>query len=113
MWKAISHRIIFVAGRVAHRTVRLLSAHAPCEDAITSVKDAFWLELHIVASTLWLSEPSDITLLFTDGNARVGSVAAQCFGTYGVARENDNGLRLRNFLDHFHLCAINTFFDAG
>ena len=114
MWKAVSTRLLFVAGAVpSGRKFSILSGHAPCEEAPPEIKDEFWELLYATADRLWLLDRSDTCLLFIDANARVGGVHAECFGSAAPLAENDNGRRFREFLLRFQLCAVNSFYDAG
>ena len=44
-----------------------------------------------------------------DGNARVGSVKAECFGDANAENESQNGMMLRGTLLASKLMAVNTF----
>ena len=49
-------------------------------------------------------------LLLGEFNARVGSIAADCFGRHAPVAENQNGERMRELLTENNMVALNTFF---
>ena len=49
-------------------------------------------------------------VILGDFNARVGSIAADCFGKYALVTENQNGERMRELLIESNMVALNTFF---
>ena len=51
-----------------------------------------------------------LCLILGDFNARVGSIAADCFGKHAPVTENQNGERMRELLIENKMVALNTFF---
>ena len=51
-----------------------------------------------------------LCLLLGDLNARVGSIAAGCFGKHAPVTENQNGKRMRELVTENNLVALNTLF---
>ena len=52
-------------------------------------------------------------MLLIDGNARVGSHPAGSVGHHQPEKETSNGAFMRQVMDTFELCAVNTHFPAG
>ena len=78
----------------------LVCGHAPIECESGMRKDAWWDELDQATVALRSSMPNGSPVLcLLDANAHVGSVASPCFGDEGKDKENDNGSRLRSFLE--------------
>ena len=77
--------------RVA-RILHVFVLHAPCEVAAPHDSDAFYMQVHERMSTI---PRGQLCLLLGDFNARVGSIAADCFGGHAPVTENQNGERMR------------------
>ena len=89
--------------RVA-RILHVFVLHAPCEVSAPHDSDAFYMQVHERMSTI---PRGQLCLLLGDFNARVGSIAADCFGRHAPVTENQNGERMRELLT-----GNNTFFPS-
>ena len=89
------------------RTLHVLVLHAPCEVDAPHESDAFYIQVH---ERLNAVPRGQLCLILGDFNARVGSIAADCFGGYAPVTENQNGERMRELLTESDMVALNTFF---
>ena len=89
------------------RTLHVLVLHAPCEVAAPHESDAFYIQVH---ERLNAVPRGQLCLILGDFNARVGSIAADCFGGYAPVTENQKGERMRELLTESDMVALNTFF---
>ena len=112
--RIMSPRLMGVVGALESKgcDVRIISGHAPCEDDSIENKTQFYDDLQVLFDQLGKG-PVQLTFLGVDANARVGSVASECFGDLDRAIENNNGSLLRAFLSANSLFAANTFFPVG
>ena len=76
--------------RVA-RILHVFVLHAPCEVAAPHYSDAFYRQVHERMNAI----PRGQLCLLGDPNARVGSIAADCFGRHAPVTENQIGERMR------------------
>ena len=84
--------------RVA-RIPHVFVLHAPCGVAAPHDSDAFYMQVHERMNTI---PRGQLCLLLGDFNARVGSIAADCFG--------DMPPSLRTRMVNGYMVALNTFF---
>ena len=91
--------------RVA-RILHVFVLHAPCEVAAPHDSDAFYMQVHERMSTI---PRGQLCLLLGDFNARVGSIAADCFGRHAPVTENQNGERMCELLTENNMVALDTF----
>ena len=86
-----------------------VSGHAPYEAAPEQLKQTFWKDLDLAVASLRGSLRRDaLVFCLLDANAKVGSIPSQSLGTVGADEENDNGGRLRIFLEGQGMIALNT-----
>ena len=95
---------------VAGGAIAIIVAHSPHEYAPLADKNHFYRNLE--AATQGMQRGRQLALL-ADMNARVGSVTAPSIGECGSEDENDNGSRMRLFLQCQGLCAVNTVCASG
>ena len=88
------------------RMLHVFVLHAPCEVASPHESDAFYMQVH---ERLDAVPRGQLCLILGDFNARVGSIAADCFGKHAPVTENQNGVRMRELLTENNLVALNTF----
>eukprot|EP00973_Karenia_brevis_P084685 11751022-Karenia_brevis.AAC.1 len=110
-WRAVSPRLMYVSLHVRSCWVAIIVGHAPHEHDDAAVKDGFWNSLNDTYVEAFSKHPAVPWMFLLDGNARVGSVPAACFGPCSPERENDNGARFRCFCSAHGLRAVNTFFN--
>ena len=91
--------------RVA-RILHIFVLHAPCEVAAPHDSDAFYMQVHERMNAI---PRCQLCLLLGDFNARVGSIAADCFERHA---QNQNGERMRELLTENNMVALNTFFSG-
>ena len=68
--------------------------------------DAFYMQVHEHMNAV---PRGQLCLLLGDFNARVGSIAADCFGKHAPVTENQNGERMRELHTENNMVALNTF----
>lgn len=91
----------------------VLVAHAPIGGAEKADKDCFW-NMIIEASRRSVSMyHADFLVMLIDANARTGSNLSASIDPCHPATEDDNGCRLRLFLDECQMAALNTFSGGG
>ena len=93
--------------------VVVLVAHAPHEMDTVDNKNNFWALLLGVTLHAQRCKPHAHVVLCIDANARLGSITFAFVGEAAPERENDNGLRFRQYLKETSMYALNTFCDAG
>eukprot|EP00973_Karenia_brevis_P060947 8475468-Karenia_brevis.AAC.1 len=71
--------------------MQLISAHAPCEGAHLSDKEAFWNSLTALCSKLRRQAPAAAMWLFIDANGRVGLDDDGACGACDPDEISDNG----------------------
>ena len=85
-----------------------LSLHAPCEVASPHESDAFYMQVH---ERLNAVPRGQLCLILGDFNARVGSIAADCFGTARACPLRTNmESECCELLTESNMVALNTFF---
>ena len=96
-----------VSSDTVARMLHVFVLHAPCEVAAPHESAAFDMQMH---ERLNAVPRGQLCLILGDFNARVGSIAADCFGTHAPVTENQNGERMRELLTESNMVALNTFF---
>ena len=91
------------------RRYQFVSAHAPTEASSADEKSEFHDLLTSLLQEAKTKCPNIIQFVMIDGNARVGSVKAECFGDANAENESQNGMMLRGTLLASKLMAVNTF----
>ena len=92
-----------VPSDIVARTLHVFVLHAPCE---VHESDASYIEVH---ERLNAVPRGQLCLILGDFNARVGSIAADCFGKHAPVTEYQNGERMRELLTEHNMVALNTF----
>ena len=112
--EAVSPRLLIakmamraVSSDTVARMLHVFVLHAPCEVASPHESDAFYMQMY---ERLNAVPRGQLCLILGDFNARVGSIAADCFGTHAPVTENQNGERMRELLTECNMVALNTFF---
>ena len=100
--EAVSPRLLIakmamraVSSDTVARMLHVFVLHAPCEVASPHESDAFYMQMY---ERLNAVPRGQLCLILGDFNARVGSIAADCFGTHVPVTENQNGERMRELL---------------
>ena len=88
-------------------------AHSPHEWAPAADKNHFYKSLEAATRQLQSRKRIGACVLLADMNARVGSITSPSIGACGKADENDNGARMRIFLQCQGMCAVNTMCAGG
>ena len=70
------------------RMLHVFVLDAPCEVAAPHESDAFYMQVHERVDAV---PRGQLCLILGDFNARVGSIAADCFGKRAPVTENQNG----------------------
>ena len=78
-----------------------------------AAKDSLWEQLAAALAQMQLKFPLYELALSIDANARVGSIPSEAIGHSYKQTENDNGSRLRHFLEGSSLAAANTWFNIA
>ena len=113
-WRALTPRLLFGALRLNNGAVLvLIVAHAPHSLADEATRGAFWDELASTSHGLKERYARASLRVAVDANGRLGSVLSRHIGHEDVAHEDENGARLRLYLDEFDLAAVNTFWPSG
>ena len=112
--EAVSPRLLIakivmraVSSDTVARMVHVFVLRALCEVAAPHESDAFYMQVH---ERLNAVPRGQLCLILGDFNARVGSIAADCFGTHAPVTENQKGERMRELLTESNMVALNTFF---
>ena len=115
--EAVSPRLLIakmvmraVSSDTVARMLHVFVLHALCEVAAPHESDAFYMQVH---ERLNAVPRGQLCLILGDFNARVGSIAADCFGMHAPVTENQNGERMRKLFTESNMVALNTFFSWG
>ena len=112
-WRAMSPRVLYAVTIKDGRGIVFIVAHSPIEAADAADKDNFWDSLCEVISLISGKFNKYDIIMMIDANGRVGSIASRSVGLFNPSVENDNGRRLREFLEGNEMNAINTFYNTG
>ena len=109
--RAAHPRLMSVVGILKSdiRRYQFVSALAPTEASSADEKSEFHDLLTSLLQEAKTKCPNIIQFVKIDGNARVGSVKAECFGDANAENESQNGMMLRDTLLASKLIAVNTF----
>ena len=107
---AVSERLMKVRLQHSCGAVSLVSVYAPTENAESSVKDAFYADLH---SAVRSCRRSDTLLVLGDFNATTGSDRTgyeDCLGPFGSGSRGENGSLLLDFARSWGLRLTGSWF---
>ncbi|XP_015923681.1 LINE-1 retrotransposable element ORF2 protein [Parasteatoda tepidariorum] len=108
-WKVVNERIIRVRLKVGVHKIVVLGVYWVDDCAKTEVKDRFQTALCKVLKNIKIT---DEIVILGDFNAWVGtSISSRAIGRFGEEKMNNNGRRLIDVCEIFHLKILNTFFD--
>ena len=109
-WRAINPRSLYAVLRLANgASIVMVVARAPHSLAPEAERGAFWDELTSLALGLQEKYQRAAMRVAIDANGRAGSARSPRIGDVEPAQEDENGARLRSFLDDLSLFAVNTF----
>ena len=108
-----SPRLLTAIICIGDATLGAIVAHSPHELAPEVDKNDFYKKLEGSTRQLQRSKKVGVCTLLAHMNARVGSITSQSVGAYGSDNENDNGARMRMYLQCHGLCAANTMCANG
>lgn len=108
-WEAVSERIITAKLSISDQKIIVIGVYGTDESAKPTVKDAFQENLKNVLKKI---KKQHELIMLGDFNSKVGvSKISKVVGKFGNSELNNNGRRLIDLCEEYHLKIQNTFFD--